>query len=285
MLVTAQSVVRLVNEAFCRLMQRLSDDKLSLLTEEMLALRTQEHGLPHEATRDFLVARGVLRLLGNANERLSWVRIASSDEQWRNMLRDNIRGVRATASACVTQQLADGETQEGYQLWVLLQPRYSEAAIAAFYEQLVQVPTASGLVAISVRARCACHRSTARAMARRATSATSDGKRAAKPIPVRAPAPCSRSCGPSRAWEPQSFPLHRFVIWTGQSPAPSSRVASSSWPEWTPRNCCRKKSPCGMSSTCRRSPTHGMWPRIGQAVTANTEMATNHDTGRPPTIR
>src|SRR5690606_29185306 len=66
MLVTAQSVVRVVNEAFCRLMQGLSESKLSLITEEMLAIRTQEHGLPHEATRDFLVARGVLRLLGNA---------------------------------------------------------------------------------------------------------------------------------------------------------------------------------------------------------------------------
>lgn len=146
-LVTAQSVVRLVNHEFNQLMHRLRDEKLTLITEAMLKERTKEQDLPHEATRDFLLARGVLRPLGNPEERLSLIRIASADEHWRDLLRDNIIGVPVDVFASFPQAASTVHPPRGHQLWVLLQARYSEARIAEFYEQLELTPQTSGLVA------------------------------------------------------------------------------------------------------------------------------------------
>ncbi|WP_322469032.1 McbB family protein [Hydrogenophaga sp. SNF1] len=154
-LVTARSVVRLVNHEFNQLMHRLRDEKLTLITEAMLKERTTEHDLPHEATRDFLLARGVLRPLGNPEERLSLIRIASTDEYWRDLLRDNIIGVPVDVFASFPQGASATSPARGHQLWVLLLARYSEARIAEFYEQLDLTPAASGLVAY-FRSRTLC---------------------------------------------------------------------------------------------------------------------------------
>ncbi len=146
-LVTAQAVIKLVNDAFSRLLHRVRDEGATLLTEEMLAQRTADEGLPHEATRDFLLARGILRLLGRSDERISLVRIASTDEQWRSMLCSNITGVPVEASASFARHASTANGAAGHQLWALLLPRYSEERIAKFYTELSQVPDTSGLIA------------------------------------------------------------------------------------------------------------------------------------------
>lgn len=140
-------MIKLGDEAFSRMLQKLFDDQSSLLTEASLAQRTAEQNLPHEATRDYLLAKGVLQRLGSAAERISRVQIVSTDEHWRTLLCDNILGVPATASDGLPPPTIDTEIPAGFSLCVLLLPSYSRAKIEDFYRSLVRVPGASGLIA------------------------------------------------------------------------------------------------------------------------------------------
>lgn len=146
-LITARSMIKLGDEAFCRMLQRLFDDQSSIVTEASLAQRAAEQNLPHEATRDYLLAKGVLQRLGSAAERISRVQIVSTDEQWRTLLCDNVLGVPVAASDDLSPHTLDEEIPTGFPLCVLLLPSYSRAKIESFYQCLTRVKGASGLIA------------------------------------------------------------------------------------------------------------------------------------------
>lgn len=284
-LVTGQAVIKLVNDAFSRLLHRVRDEGATLLTEEMLAQRTADEGLPHEATRDFLLARGILRLLGRSDERISLVRIASTDEQWCNMLCSNITGVPVEASTSLAPNASDLNGTAVHQLWVLLLPRYSEERIAKFYTELSQVPGTSGLI-VYFRFRTLCVSSVySPAYGTPCHFCYVGWESRVKAAPGTGTASISALLRTFEGQVSMSYRLRPCLQWTGLLPARFWPITSNNSLVLVRTNSFRKRSRCATSLIYKPSSERGMSLFIGLAAIANTGRYANHDTRGPSAIR